>query len=476
MKKFLTILVLVVFAIAVGAYFFLFGKKDVCKNVIPQDAKAVLVIDAKQALKQMDFSISDIFKALKHRQQQKEVDKAAWGIDILAPMYGFVSADNYVCGVFALSDADDFEERLKDEGIAVESQRGFKWAHKGEILLCFDAEKALAIGPVNKAESDGMRGKMVEWMKQGSHKVPILSSLKKDDGVICLRSSLGVLPQTISNQFAGNIQNVNMDDIFLNASLKVKEKAFLLSTELESEDENFTKYASEFDKLFRPIEAKKLPSCIEEPMFRVILNVNGEDVLPKLRENVLVRTMLVGINLCVDLDMMIKSIDGDVLFEYGSRSASSPTFVASAQIKNQDFLKNAKDWCSGSSKFGYNCQALGDKDFVLQNTHDKYFFGVKDDFLYLSSDNGKTLQFSAPQLEKNISLVREHAQGKRLYASMDFGKMFNFYFSLSGAFSQDNKSAASLDHLNLSVTDFRHMEYELITGVKTSDFIKRLLK
>ena len=237
MKKYLIIISLLI-AVAIGAYFFLFGKKDVCKNVIPEDAKAVLVIDAKQALKQMDFSISDIFKALKHRQQQKEEDKAGWGIDMLAPMYGFVSADNYVCGVFALSNAEDFEEKLKVEDIAVESQRGFKWASKGEILLCFDSKKALAMGPVIRGGADAMRGKMVEWMKQGSHDVPVLSSLKKDDGVISLRSSLAVVPQALTSQITDNIKDINLNDIFLNASLKVKEKSFLLSTELEARTRN----------------------------------------------------------------------------------------------------------------------------------------------------------------------------------------------------------------------------------------------
>ena len=473
MKKYLIIFILVIVAIAIGTYFFLFDKKDVCKNVIPEDAKAVLVIDAKLALKQMDFSISDIFKALKHHQQQKDEDKSAWGIDMIAPMYGFVSSDNYVCGVFALNNAKDFEERISKENISVESQRGFKWANKGEILLCFDDEKALAVGPVNKAESDRMRGKMVEWMKQGSHKVPVLSSLKKDDGVVCLRSSLGVLPQALSNQFVGNIQNINMDNVFLNASLKVKEKSFLLSTELDSEDENFTKYTSEFDNLLRPIEAKMLPSCIDEPMLRVIASVNGEDVLPKLRENIVVRTMLVGINLCVDLDMMIKSIDGNVIIEYGGRSASSPTFVASAQTKNQDFLKNAKEWCTGSSTFGYSCQALDDKNFAIQSGGNKYFFGVHDDFLYVSSDNGKNLQFFVPTLGKNISLVREQIQGKRLYASVDVDKLIIFIF---GSHTETDNNFASLDHINVSATDFRHMEYELTTKEKTIDFIKKLLK
>lgn len=474
MKKYLIIIALII-AVVIGGYFFLFGKKDVCKNVIPEDAKAVLVVDAKQALKQLDFSISDIFKALKHRQQQKEEDKAGWGIDMLVPMYGFVSADNYVCGVFALSDADDFEEKLKEEEIAVESQRGFKWASKGEIMLCFDSKKALVLGPVIGSQADAMRGKMVEWMTQGSHKVPVLSDLKKDGGVVSLRSSLAVLPPTITNQMVGSIKDVNLNEVFLNASLRVKEKSFQLSTELESEDENFTNYASESDKLLRPIDGKKLPSCMAEPMLRAVFNVEGEKVLPKLRENFVFRTMLVGLNLCVDLDMMIKAIDGDVLVEWGGRTIFAPEFVASAQIKNQDFLKNSKDWISGASTFGYSCQALGEKDFVLQNARDKFFFGVHDDFLYLSSDNGKTLQFSAPQLEEKISQVREQAKGKRIYASVDFARMLNSMTAL-GAKTQFEKGTTSLEHINVSVTDFRHIDYELTTRDNTTDFIKGLLK
>ena len=142
-------------------------------------------------------------------------------------MYGFVSADNYVCGVFALTDSGDFEERLKDENIRVESQRGFKWAGKGEILLCFDDRKALIIGPVLIGQADALRGRMVEWMTQGSHKVPILTGLKKDDGVVSMRSTLAVMPEVISSQITGNIRDVNLNDIFLNASLKIKEKSFL---------------------------------------------------------------------------------------------------------------------------------------------------------------------------------------------------------------------------------------------------------
>ena len=475
MRKYLIIIALILIAVAIGGYFLFFAKKDVCRNVVPEDARAVLVIDAKQALGQLDFSVSDIFKALKHHQRQKEEDKSGWGIDMLAPMYGFVSSDNYVCGVFALSDAVDFEAKLKAEEIKIESQRGFKWASKGEILLCFDNRKALIMGPVIMGQADAMRGRMVEWMTQGSHKVPILANLKKDDGVINLRSTLAVVPPSFTSQLFGSLNDANLNDIFLNASLRIKERSFLLSTELESEDEEFTNYASEYDKLLRPIDGSKLPASMEEPTLRAVFNVDGEKVLPKLRENFLLRTILVGLNMCVDLDMMIKAIDGDVLVELGGQNVFSPDFAANAQIRNQDFLRNSKDWCSGSSTFGSSCQALGEKDFVLQYAGSQFFFGVLDDLLYLSSDDVKTHRFSAPQSEDEISRVREQAHGKRIYVSVNLARMLDS-ISAVGANTGFEKETTSLDRVNVSVTDFRHIEYELTTTERPTDFIKRLLK
>ena len=468
MKKYLVIIALILSAIAIGAYFFVFDKKDICKNVIPQDAKAVLVIDAKQALKQLDFSISDIFKALKHQEADEKKD---WGIDMLSPVYGFVSADNYMCTVFALSDAEDFEERIKGENIPVESQRGFKWVNKGEFLLCFDGDKALAIGPVTKTESDGMRGKMVEWMKQGSHKIPVLSSLKSNNDVIALRSTLGVLPSTFTKQITDNLADVSLDDIFLNATLNVKDKSFLLSTEVESQDKKFSKFSSEIDNFLRPIDGEMLPACMDAPLFRAVVNVDGDRVLSKLRENPIVRMTLIGLSLCIDTDMMIKAIDGDVLLEFAGRSIASPSFVASARVKNQDFLRNAKDWCSGSSALGYICQAFDDKNFVLQNGGSKFFFGVHDDFLYLSSDNRNTLQFSTPGSVNTIS--QEQVHGKRLYASIDVNKMYEF---VNGSRTESDNSPVGLDHLNVSATGFGQFQVELTTKGRAVDAIKQLLK
>lgn len=466
MKKLLVLLILLAI-VGFGAYFFLFGKKDICKNVIPEDAKAVMALDAKQALKQMDFSISDLFKALK---QHKEDDTEEWGIDMLSPMYGFVSNDNYVGGVFALSDADDFEEKISKENIPVETQRGFKWGNKGEILICFDSKKALIIGPVTKSESDRMRGKMVEWMNQGSHKIPIMSSLKNDDGVMSFRSSLGVLPSSMTNQVVQYLHNVDLDNVFLNATLNVKEKAFVLTSELDSQDDNFSKSVSEFGEFLRPIDGANLPKSIEDPIVHMVINVEGEKLLKKLRENPVIRMLLVAANLCIDTDMMIKAIDGNVSIEIGERSGRQIPIVLNAKTKNQDFLKNAKDWCSGGSTMGFSCQAFDDKNFVLKNNADNFFFGVNGDYLYVSS-----VRQSSPVLSEKDFMANGQLLGKRYYASLDIDKMYNYIFGI-GSTEGAYKNPAGLDHLNISFSDLSHFQIELTTKGKTLDVIKQLLK
>lgn len=466
MKKFLFILIILAVA-AFGVYFFLFGRKDICKNVIPEDAKAVMTLDAKQAMKQIDFSISDLFKALKH---QKEDDTKEWGIDVLSPMYGFVSNDNYIGGVFALSDAKEFEQKIAKENIPVESQRGFKWGNKGEILLCFDSNKALIIGPVTKSESDRMRGKMVEWMNQGSHRIPIMSSLNNDDGVMSFRSSLGVLPSSMTKQVVQYLNNVDLDNVFLNATLNVKEKAFVLSSELDSQDDNFSKSVSEFSEFLRPIDGAHLPKSIDDPMVQMVINVQGDKLLKKLRENPVVRMLLVAVNLCIDTDMMIKAIDGNVSIEIGERSGREIPIVMNAKTKNQDFLKNAKEWCSGGATMGFSCQAFDDKNFVLKNNTDKFFFGVNGDYLYVSS-----VRQSSPVLSENDFMTNGQLIGKRYYASLDIDKMYNYIFGGNNSY-QAYKNPAGLDRVIISVQDLNHFQIELTTKGKAMDALKQILK
>ena len=472
MKKFLIFLVVAVLAIAAGGYYFVFAKKDVCKNVIPEDAKAVMVFDSKEAVKQLDFSIKDIIDLLMNRGDEKE----DLGIDYLSPMYGFVSSDNYLCGVLALNDAEAFEKSLKQ---TAESQRGFKWVHTNDILACFDSKKALVMGPISKGESDGMRGKMVEWMNQGSHKVPMLSAIQDKDDVLCLRTNLGAMPDTYKSQFKVLNKDVNFDNVFFNASFNIKEKSFRISTEMESKDEEYNKIVSDWNNYYRPIQGDQLQTPYENPLAMVVFNMDGESLYKKLSGNSTWGMLLTGMNLYCNAGKMLEAIDGNVTVAIDDIVEGSPKFYFNAHVKNKDFMKGAKDWGTGLATLGFQSQQIEGDNYMLSNSDSKVFLGVRDEMLYFASDYDAAKAGDKFVALKDGSSLKSQAEGKISFFSIDIDKLKNSSFAKSALNGKDEtvkEFLNYLDRLNVSIGKNKSAEIELTTKQKISDIIKMNLK
>lgn len=470
MKKYIFLILALVAVVVIGGYYFLFGKKDVCKDVIPEDAKAVMVLDSKQLVKQMGIDISDIMDFMKS-DKKKDI-----GVDLLSPMYGFLSNESYLCGVMALSDADDFEEVFKEKGVSVESQRGFKWAYSNQMIVCFDDKKALLLGPISQTESHNMRPRMVEWMSQSSSKSPLLSSALKQEGALCLSSKMSVLPSTYMQTALQYLDNpFDMDKVFLNAELSIKEKSLLLSTAVESDEDDIKRLVTKYKDVLRPIQASQLRSSVNNPLLWVGFNTKGANLLEELRKNSVLRLFLVGVNLCVDADMMLKAIDGDVCFELSDISS----YTLKAQVTNQDFLKNANEWNTGFLGKNYSFKSIDKNNFMLQGVGSTTFFGVNDNVAYFTSNQHVTNNERSDTSDNFVTSNKPEIQGKIFYASVSVNKLARLP-KMQNMLNDDNKKLNvfldKIDRFTVSATDYLHYDIELSTKEDISDFIKQLLK
>ena len=476
MKKLLVILAVVV-AIAAGAYYFFLAKSDVCKNVIPGDAKAVMTFSGTELVKQLDFSISDIFELLKLKGDD---DKEDVGVDLLSPMYGFVSNDNYVCGVFALNDAKKFEEAINKQNHTVESQRGFKWVYENDVLACFDSDKALMMGPISKAESDGVRTKVVEWMKQGSHEIPMLSSLEDMKGVLRLRTNLGALPDKYKSQFNLLDKDVDLSKVFFNVAFNVKEKAFVISSETESEDGAYTKLTSDMSGYNRPIQGGQLQMPYEKPLALAVFNFDGETLCKKLGSMNPYYGMLLGqlIMFC-NAGMMLEAIDGNVTVAIDDITEDSPRFYMTAQVKNKDFMNGAENWGDGLATLGMLCQRVEGNNYLLQTKENKVYLGVRDDMLYFASDYDVAKAGGRFSSLKDGSTLKSQAEGKLFYLSIDIDKLKESPLAKSSLASKGESAKEVLnylDRLNISMGQNKSAQLEVTTKQKISDIIKMNLK
>lgn len=474
MKKYIFLILAIVAVVAIGGYYFLFGKKDVCKDVIPEDAKAVMVLDSKQLVKQMGIGISDIVDFLKSDKKEDI------GIDLLSPMYGFLSNESYLCAVIALSDADDFEEAFKEKGISVESQRGFKWAYNKEMIVCFNDDKALLLGPITQTESHNMRPRMVEWMSQSSSKSPILSSALKQDGALCLSSKMSVLPGTYMQSALQYLNNpFDLDKVFLNAELSIREKSLLLSASVESDEDDIKGLVTKHKDILRPIQASQLRSSTNDPLLWVGFNTKGASLLEELRKNSVLRLFLVGINLCVDADMMLKAVDGNVCFELNDILLNKADFTLKAQVTNQDFLENANEWNTGFLGNSYSFKSIGKNNYILQGVGNTTYFGVKDNLAYISSNQSVTNNEKSNTSDNFVTNNKSQIDGKVIYASVNMNKLARLPM-IQNMMNDDSRKLNAffdkMDRFNFSATDYLHYDVELTTKEDISDFIKQFLK
>lgn len=444
-----------------------FGKKDGARNVIPADAKAVLVLDPEELASELDISILDILGG------KASFSKGYSGVSTTQPCYGFISSEGYLCGVLALKSASTVQDAFEQYGLKVEKQRGLKWSYADNWLVCFDSDKLLSLGPVSAAEVGVVRGKMAEWMKQGEHSIPLLDKVDA-------KSPLNVVAQmdVLDSPFLGIHQfipkDINLRDILFISSFSVKEKAISMDVSLQSDNAQANKFFDQADNVLRPIKGYLLNVGATRPFVWAGANVDGNDLLNLLRSNPSIRTMLLMLNMIVDADMMIKSLDGDLAIEVGDIVNKKLRLSLAAQIKDQKFLQNAKDWNSGLTKnFGINLSPLNPMEFVLEKGTDKYFFGVSHALFYVASDVMAASHVCHKNSYKELNPIKKNIRGSRFFVTANVDMLLQQMGDLPLGFHGNNPG---FDRLNLSMKDSRHISVELTSKDKMPDMIKDLLK
>ena len=135
-----------------------------------------------------------------------------------------------------------------------------------------------------------------------------------------------------------------------------------------------------------PIPADGLPQLGEQQMAAVTMGMNGEALLQTLRSYPSVRTALLALNFCLDLDQMIRSVDGPVtLFVPDTDDVLSASSLV-AQLKDTRFMQNSNDWeREFPAGWGIRMDAMGDSAFCVHMPEQEICFGVKDSRLIVAS-------------------------------------------------------------------------------------------
>lgn len=450
MKKYIFSLVCLLIVI-VAACMYLCHDDDKARNVLPKDVTAVAVLKPADLFQDLGLSLEKV------RKLPLDVDEIMESIDLTKPIYAFAT-ENGLSGVtLNVKDAARLMQIASSFSFASEEQQGFQWIVNNSTIGCIDEDKMLLVGPVASAEQDALRQEMLKLMKQNRQHVPVLEKAEEQKGVFLAGTSLGNLPKQYTKTLPAG---TDLSKAYLNLALRIDEEAIRLFAKVEGIDHLVVPMS--------PIKGNLINLEPEEPFAWMGFNMKGEELLPNLRKQPRFRTAMLALNMCVDADLMIKAIDGDVSIALPKADFNNPDFLFTAMLSNTDFLKNSEDW---------NVNRRSNTDFSITQNGFSVYFGVRKQKLYITSS--EELANKACR-ETEAEDFQEDAKGKYLTASVDVDKLLEHMFtnpslmSVMFAVPQIREVADAFERVTISADSPQSFELNIETDEPVKDIVSKI--
>ena len=455
----------VILLLTAGLAWLLLRNDEGYTKALPQNPKALVSINLLDMATDAGMNLLDLI-------EDKAGDDS--GISFAAPVYGFVTEDNNLGLLAKVSDADDLQGWLQNNGCSVERQRGLKWAHLSSFLLCFDDDKALAMGPVSPSDEGRFRNQMSALMKQDSAPSELYHRLGQEKGCARLITRLDIFSKELLDDKLP--EGIDLRGVRLIANLNIERRAVKLSTTIETYNPAIEKRMSQSDEVTSRIQGHLLGLGPSDPLVWLGCNIHGEKILELLRTDPSIRTSLLALGMCIDSDMIIKSIDGDVSISIPTfDGAAVPGFLLLAELKSQDFLRHVEDWKSGiAAEAGVGFQAFTDHDFCISWMGMDFYFGVSDKRLYITNRQSLVSEASTKANHSSRALRKDNVRGSRSYVTFDVAALaptLGIMAGLSGLDASLQNIFASFDRLNFKQEDSRHFQFELTTTQDISELM-----
>lgn len=452
MNKRLIIILVAVAAMAVAgviAFLTLRGGNDAYLAMIPKDARGIVKIDLRSIIKRSGITSDQLQTVMQRLAKDDATDVTTAGIDLSKPLVGFVSPSSLFGIAGKVDDEDALVKALAKGGAdGVQQQRGYSWMLlKSNYLVAFNADKVLCMGPAVGAAQDQLRNEMYRYLEQDKKASGIESayydyvSSSNAPGAALLPLSL--MPESLRKSVSQYIPASVVNDVSVALTFDLGKHDMHIATELRTDNQEAKAKIGSFETLFRTIDARFADSSLENTFAWCCMNVDGQQLLDMLRSIPSLRLALIGVSMMVDIEQMIRAVDGDVVINVGQapqEGKDKVQLLLTAQVGNTDFLKKADYWVN-SSRLNL-VQRLSETDFCLKMSGSPVWFGVDDDVLYFSSikdtHHGSGNAFVTSQ--------KSEIKGARIFATFDFAK--------AGAYDKDVQQYADVCRsITLSMRD-----------------------
>ena len=432
MKTFLYSRMYAVAVLAVMVFALVSCSGDDYLNAVPGNSVAVVSVDVAEM-------VADGKTDVKQLSLLKSVfgidDAADCGIDLASNIYLFESADGNLGLVAKVSDKEslnDWLAKLAEKGLCTKTDERSDCRFttiKDSWVAGFNSDAMVVVGPTIAAQQAAVRMQIVKYLDQneddGLKSSPFFARLDSINAPVAMVARVSALPSKFAAPFTlGAPKDADASQIVVAAGMKRNVTGCLT---IEGESFSFNKGIDEAMgkslATLRPITQRYVNSMSEDDAVGVFLNVDGKNFIEMLHANKSLQALLVGVNMAIDMDNIIKSVDGDMTIIMPRYAESGTEVSLGAKLGNKNFLSDVDYWkksCPGDSKI----TDWGKDAYCYTTGGMNYYFGVTDDIQYYSGSTPEAARRSIASALKPLPQdVRSLINGKRLCMVLNIGAL-----------------------------------------------------
>lgn len=368
-------------------------------NAIPGNCTALVSVDASALLDgKTDGFINDFFNT---------DDVSDCGIDWSSKLYLFETVEGNI-GLAAKVDDDgklnEWLGKLSNDGYckAVSEYNGYKFTVvKDSWVTGFSSGALVVLGPTLPSQNAEVKRQIVNLLEQGEDTgVKDTRMFAKLDSImapVAVVAQANALPDKFAAMFSvGAPKDADVSQVMISAGIENSDDCFVVYGETFSFNKALDAQLKDSRKIFRPITETYTGNVPDTAAMGVFMNVDGRQLINVLHSNKTFQALLAGVNTAIDMDNIIKSIDGDVAFVLPEYAKKHTYIQMCAKLRSKDFLEDIDYWkksCPVGSKIvNWDVDA-----YSYVNDGMSYFFGVTKDLQFYS---GSTESYARNILSK----------------------------------------------------------------------------
>ncbi len=398
-------------------------------NAIPEKSTAIISIDMqKMAAESQVTDKAAVLKSMLHVE-----DASDCGIDLAEKMYLFESKDGnlgFCAKVASESDMKDWVGNLAKQNICtpLKERKGFHFSVlKNSWIVGFSDKALLIMGPVVADAQAQLQQQMVKYLdadeESGIKVSPMFERLEKIESPMAMVAQAQALPEKFVAPFTlGAPKDSDPSQVVIAAEMAMKNGVLRIKGETFSFNKGIDAALKTAIQNYRPIKGLYVKSMPADAMAGIFMNVDGQKFLPMMQSNQGIQQLLMGINTAIDMDNIIRSVNGDMAIVMPSFSDSNLKMAMGAKLGHAKWLADVDYWKQSCPK-GTSIGNWGKNAYCYTDGKTSFYFGVTQNMQFFSGSDELIAEYSIKPSNHPISQeVQKEIIGQKLAMVINLSK------------------------------------------------------